>query len=239
MSGFVFSVAKKIAVKPVVAVLEASDPVIVKMGKLTTNLPDKGRAAAVSKLRRPASSTKQMRRSGCNSHREKSIQSMMRRIRTRLLLAVCLVAGALSPGRSTWAEESQVWVEKASEGFVSLAYGPLDPAKVPLLLLSCFDAMGIAVLDLHITIDGVKPGEALTIALAAGEAKAQVEGEAAFDDASSMIFAEASDIAVKPVLEVLRQPGPLAVTVGQTNATLPDQGRADAVAKFSQDCQID
>jgi hypothetical protein len=32
MSGFVFGVAKKIAVKPVVAVLEASDPVIVKMG---------------------------------------------------------------------------------------------------------------------------------------------------------------------------------------------------------------
>jgi hypothetical protein len=164
---------------------------------------------------------------------------MMRRIRTRLLLAVCLVAGALSPRSSARAEVSQVWVEKASEGFVSLAYGPLDPAKVPLLLLSCFDAMGIAVLDLHTAIDGVKPGEALTIALAAGEAKAQVEGEAAFDDASSMIFAEASDIAVKPVLEVLRQPGPLAVTVGQTNATLSDQGRADAVAKFSQDCRID
>ena len=132
-----------------------------------------------------------------------------------------------------------MWIEKASEGFVSLGYGPLDPAKTPTLLLSCFDAMAIAVLDLHIPIDGAKSGEALTIALSAGEAKANVEGEAALDEASGMIFAEASDIAVKPVLEVFRQPGPVAVTVGQTNATLSDQGRADAVDKFSKDCQID
>jgi hypothetical protein len=44
---------------------------------------------------------------------------------------------------------------------------------------------------------------------------------------------------VKPVLEVFRQPGPVMVTVGSTNATLSDQGRADAVDKFSKDCQID
>ena len=161
----------------------------------------------------------------------------MSRMRARLSLVVCLTAlVSASPAR---AEESQVWIEKASDGFVSLAYGPLDPAKTPTLLLSCFDAMGIAVLDLHIPIDGAKPGEAITIALSAGEAKTQVEGEAALDEVSSMIFAEASDIAVKPVLEVFRQPGPVAITVGPTNATLSDQGRADAVDKFSKDCQID
>jgi hypothetical protein len=162
---------------------------------------------------------------------------MMSRMRARLSLVVCLTAlVSASPAR---AEESQVWIEKASDGFVSLAYGPLDPAKTPTLLLSCFDAMGIAVLDLHIPIDGAKPGEAITIALSAGAAKTQVEGEAALDEVSSMIFAEASDIAVKPVLEVFRQPGPVAITVGPTNATLSDQGRADAVDKFSKDCQID
>ena len=158
-------------------------------------------------------------------------------MRARLSLVVCLTAlVSASPAR---AEESQVWIEKASDGFVSLAYGPLDPAKTPTLLLSCFDAMGIAVLDLHISIDGAKPGAAITIALSAGDAKTQVEGEAALDEVSSMIFAEASDIAVKPVLEVFRQPGPVAITVGPTNATLSDQGRADAVDKFSKDCQID
>ena len=164
---------------------------------------------------------------------------MMSRIQARLLLAACLAAGGLPLASAARAEESLVWLERASEGFVSLAYGPLDPAKSPLLLLSCFDGMGIAVLDLHIAIDGAKPGEALTIALSAGGAKSQVEGEAALDDANGIIFAEASDIEVKPVLEVLRQAGPVAVTIGQTSATLSDQGRADAVGKFSQDCQID
>jgi hypothetical protein len=162
---------------------------------------------------------------------------MMSRSQARLFLAVCLTA--LAPASQARAEESQVWIEKASEGFVSLAYGPLDPAKTPTLLLSCFDAMGIAVLDLHVPIDGAKPGEAITIALSAGETKAQVAGEAAFDEVSNMIFAEASDVAVKPVLEVFRQPGPVMVTVGSTNATLSDQGRADAVDKFSKDCQLD
>jgi hypothetical protein len=163
---------------------------------------------------------------------------MMSRNQARLLLAVCMAAGALPPLSSARAE-TLVWVEKASEGFISLAYGPLDPAKVPLFLLSCFDAMGIAVLDVHTEIDGVKPGEALTIELSAGDAKSQIEGEAALDEANGMIFAEASDIAVKPVLEVLRQAGPVTVTIGKTSATLSDQGRADGVGKFSQDCQID
>jgi hypothetical protein len=163
---------------------------------------------------------------------------MMSRNQARLLLAVCLAAASL-PASSSRAEESLVWVEKASEGFISLAYGPLDPAKVPLFLLSCFDAMGIAVLDIHAQIDGVKLGEALTIELAAGGAKAKLEGEAALDEANNTIFAEASDIAVKPVLEVLRQVGPVTVTAGKTTATLSDQGRADGVEKFSKDCKID
>jgi hypothetical protein len=164
---------------------------------------------------------------------------MMSRNQARLLLAVCLAVGASAPVGAARAQETLVWVEKASEGFISLAYGPLDPAKVPLFLLSCFDAMGIAVLDVHTQIDGIKPGEALTIELAAGEAKAKLEGEAALDEANGMIFAEASDIAVKPVLEVLRQAGPATVTIGTASATLSDQGRADGVDKFSRDCQID
>ncbi len=164
---------------------------------------------------------------------------MMSRSRARLLLGVCLVVGALASGSFTRAEESLVWIEKASEGFISLAYGSLDPAKPPLFLLSCFNGMSIAVLDVHTEIDGARPGEPITLELSAGEAKLPVKGEAARDDASGMTFAEASDIAVKPVLEVLRQSGPLTVTIGQTSATLSDHGRADAVQTFSKDCEID
>ncbi|MGH6831733.1 MAG: hypothetical protein ACRECM_01720 [Methyloceanibacter sp.] len=164
---------------------------------------------------------------------------MMIRISARLLPAVCLLLGALPPGSFARAEEQLVWTEKASAGFVSLAYGALDPAKAPLFLLSCFNAMSIAVLDVRTEMAEAKPGAALTIELSAGDAKSPVEGEAARDDSSGVTFGEASDIAVKPVLDVLRQSGPLTVTIGEASAALSDQGRAEAVEKFSGDCKLD
>jgi hypothetical protein len=159
--------------------------------------------------------------------------------KTRLLLAVCLLAGALQLVATARAQDTMVWFEKASEGFVTLAYGPLDPAKPPLLLLSCFDAMGIAVLDVRAGIEGKKPGEPLIIELSAGDTKVAVKGEAALDDTTGQIFAEASELEVKPVLAVFRQSGPVMLKVGEASETLSDQGRADGVEKFSQDCQID
>jgi hypothetical protein len=157
------------------------------------------------------------------------------RARVPLALAACVLAAQASSAR---AEENLIWTAKASEGLNALSYAPLDPAKAPLFLLSCFDAMGIAVLDLRQEVAGAKPGDALTIALSVGEAKAEVKGEAARDDAGT-IFAEASDIAVKPVLEVLRQAGPATVTAGGASVSLSDTGRAQAVERFTKDCPLD
>src|SRR5262245_16087379 len=157
-------------------------------------------------------------------------------VRVPVVLAAWLLAAAqVSSAR---AEDNLIWTDKASEGLISLSYAPLDPAKPPLFLLSCFDAMGIAVLDLRQEIAGVKPGDGLTVALSAGDAKAEVKGEAAKDDAGTT-FAEASDIAVKPVLEVLRQAGPVTVTAGSASASLSDRGRAQAVERFSKDCPLE
>ncbi len=50
MSGFIFGVAKAIAVEPVFAVLKAPGPAIAKMGKVTANLPGPGRAAAIAQF---------------------------------------------------------------------------------------------------------------------------------------------------------------------------------------------
>ena len=50
MSGFVFGVVKKFAVKPVVAVLGGAGPTLVKMGKNELTLPDKGRADELAKF---------------------------------------------------------------------------------------------------------------------------------------------------------------------------------------------
>ena len=162
---------------------------------------------------------------------------MTRRFFARLLLVACLFPA--TPGGFAHAEETLIWTGRGSDGFVSLSYGPLDPAKTPLFLLSCFDAMEIAVLNLRQDIEGAKQGEPLTMALSAGAATAEMKGEVVRDKSTGTIFAEASDIAVKPVLEVLRQEGPVTVNTGKTNASLSDRGRAQAVELFSDACPLE
>jgi len=158
----------------------------------------------------------------------------MTRIPVRSLFAAALLF--IATGH---AQESQVWTEKSDEGRASLAYGPLDPAKTPLFLLTCFNNMDVAVLEIFVVIEGTRPGQPLTIELSAGSAKLPLKGEVSVDDATSSMFAEANEVKVKPVLEVLRAPGPLTINLGLTNKTLSDQGRADAVEKFDQACKLD
>ena len=162
----------------------------------------------------------------------------MTRIPVRSLIVAALLFMALPQG-AEHAQESVVWTEKSDEGRASLAYGPLDPAKTPLFLLTCFNNMDVAVLEIFVVIDGTRPGQPLTIELSAGSAKLPLKGEISVDDATSSMFAEANEVKVKPVLEVLRAPGPLTINLGLTNKTLSDQGRADAVEKFDQACKLD
>ncbi len=164
---------------------------------------------------------------------------MMVQSQVSLFLALTLTTVALPVAGSARTEDELIWTEHSSDNLTSLAYGSLDPATNPLFVLSCFNGMSIAVLDVHHEVTGTKPGEPLTIELSAGAAQSPVKGEAALDEASGVTFAEASDIAVKPVLAVLRVEGPLTVTLGETRATLSDKGRAEAVAQFSKDCQLE
>ena len=99
--------------------------------------------------------------------------------------------------------------------------------------------MEIAVLDIFGAIEGTAPGQKLTVELSAGGAQLSLEGEASADDKTGSMFAEASDIAVKPVLAVLRAPGPLTIKMASTTTTLSDAGRADAVEAFGKACQLD
>jgi len=163
----------------------------------------------------------------------------MTRVPVCLLIAASLLFVALPQGGSPRAEESLVWTEKSDEGQVSLAYGPLDQAKTPLFFLTCFNNMNVAVLEIFWAIEGTRPGQPLTIMLSAANAKVPLKGEVSVDDATSSMFAEASDLKVKPVLEVLRASGPLTVNLGLTDKTLSDQGRADAVEKFAEACKLD
>jgi hypothetical protein len=159
--------------------------------------------------------------------------------KARVIVTLALFAAAAPLASFASAAETLIWVERSNGGLTTLAYGPLDPAISPLFLLSCFSGMGIVVLDVHKEVVGVATGKPLTIELSSTTAKAPVEGEVAQDESSGTTFGEASDIKVKPLLEVLRDPGSLTLKMGETIATLTDRGRADAVSQFSQNCTID
>jgi hypothetical protein len=135
-------------------------------------------------------------------------------------------------------EKVYVWADRSSGGLISLAYGPSNPAENPLFLLSCFNEMDVAVLDVHREVDGGSPGQPLTIEVASKQRQAPVKGEVAKNDATGTTFGEAAGIEVTPLLEVLREQGPLTLTMGRTSATLPDEGRAEAVSRFSQGCKV-
>jgi hypothetical protein len=154
----------------------------------------------------------------------------------RVLLAAALVAASLSS--VALAKDTSVWTNKESGSFVSLTYGPLDPAKTPLFMLSCFNGMGIAVLNVHSDLPDTKPGTGITIDLTSGELALPVEAEAVRDPASGDTLSEAGDIEIKPILNLLRGKSPVTIKVGGTNSKLSDHGRAEAVEKFTEACEL-
>jgi hypothetical protein len=150
-----------------------------------------------------------------------------------LLLLSLLAAVPLATARA----DSIVWTERNNGDLTTLAYGPLDPAKAPIFLLSCFNEMEIAVLNVHHEIDG-KEGDAITIELSSAKAQAPVAAEIAKNRETGNTYGEASDIKVKPILKVLRDPGPITLTIGKMEVTLSEAGREQAAADFAKACKL-
>lgn len=156
---------------------------------------------------------------------------------SRFFLAATLLAAFL-PG-ATLAQTTSVWNAKSNGSFVTLTYGPVSADTAPSFMLSCFNGMGIAVLDVRPGLNDIKPGTPLTIELAGGGQTATIEGEATHDDESGTTFAESSDAKVKPILDVLRASGPVVLKAGTASIELPDTGRGDAIERFANDCTLD
>jgi hypothetical protein len=158
--------------------------------------------------------------------------------RARPALAVAAFVAILPLASVGSPEEATMWTETSNGSLTTLSYGPLDPAKSPLFALSCFSDMSIVVLDVHKEIPGSKPGDPLTIELSSVKAQSPVKGEVGKNETTGTTFGEASDVNVKPMLEVLRDPGPLTIKMGEASATLSDQGRAESVTKFIENCKL-
>jgi hypothetical protein len=152
--------------------------------------------------------------------------------------ALALAMAILSLASSANCDQAMIWRETESGGLTTLAYGPLDPTATPLFALSCFSGMNIAVLDVHKEIPGAERGDAITIEISSAKAQAPVKAEVEKNETTGTTFGEASDIDIKPVLQVLRDPGPVTVKMGEATVTVPEQGRAEAVAKFVESCKL-
>jgi len=66
-----------------------------------------------------------------------------------------------------------------------------------------------------------------------------VAGETAAEDGTDIIYAEAGDIAVTPILKILKEKGTVTMKSGAIAVDLSAEGRAEAVADFAKDCSLD
>ena len=164
---------------------------------------------------------------------------MTARCRAHPLLAMALALAIFPLADAGKSEEAMMWIEKSSGDLTALAYGPLNPTAGPLFVLSCFSDMNIVVLDVHKEVPGAKRGDPVTIEVSSAKAQAPVQAEVESNEATGTTFGEASDINVKPVLQVLRDPGAVTVKLGEASAVLSDQGRAQAVAEFVENCKLE
>lgn len=160
----------------------------------------------------------------------------------KLRLPVFLLATALfastQPGPAP-AQGADIWRAKSSGSFVTLRYGPLNERENPVFLLSCLNGVGIAVLSVYLDFPEQETGEAITIEFSADGQTTPVAGETASEDGTGVIYGEAGDIAVKPILKILNEKGPVSMRSGANGMELSTAGRAEAVAKFSKDCSLD
>jgi len=159
---------------------------------------------------------------------------------TRFWLPVLLVAAFLAgmaPG--AFAQGTNVWNAKTSGSFVTLRYGPIDEREKPVFLLSCLNGVNIAVLSIYMDFPERQPGDAITVKLTAGDQSTTVAGETAQEDGTGVIYGEAGDIAVKPILKVLSEKGTVSMTSGEIGQYLSEEGRAAAAAQFAKDCKLD
>ncbi len=155
-----------------------------------------------------------------------------------ICLSLALLASTIGlPFSSAYA--ANVWRAKMSGSFVTLRYGPLDEREKAPFLLSCLNGVGIAVLSVHMDFPEQQTGEALTIDFIAGDRTVPVAGETAAEDGTGIIYGEAGDIAVTPILEVLRTDGPVTMKSGANAVELSPLGRAEPVAEFDKNCSLD
>jgi hypothetical protein len=165
-------------------------------------------------------------------HRNRTLRGPVTK-RLLILLAAFVLASTEASAATN------IWQAKSSGSFVTLRYGPLIDREHPRFLLSCLNSVKIAVLSVYMDFPERETGAAITVTFSAGGQSTTVAGETAAEDGTGVIYGEAGDIAVAPILKVLREKGSVSMKSGAIGYDMSDAGRADAVAKFTKDCTLD
>jgi hypothetical protein len=131
------------------------------------------------------------------------------------------------------------WGESDNEDGPSLVLGSTETTEDYVFLLSCDNADQTAEMTVYVDIEGAKVGETVTIELDRDGTEVSIAGKTATDEMSGFVFATASGFPVKPVIAVLDGKGPVMVTTGKTETVLPEEDRAEELAKFAKHCRLD
>jgi hypothetical protein len=157
----------------------------------------------------------------------------------QLYMAAALLAAA-GPVTGLAADRpGNEWSGGELNGDVYIYYGLADgdPTEAPFFLY-CNNEKNRATFTFH-QEEGTKVGEPPSVELAAGPAKASLTGIVSPPDEDGHTFFETIVDGVKPVVAVLQASGALTVKIGETSATLPEQGRAAVVNKFAKACKVE
>jgi hypothetical protein len=132
-----------------------------------------------------------------------------------------------------------VWMGQVTEGNALFAYGAKDSPGDMLFWIECSPKKKTTEMTLSKDIPGAKVGDPVNLELAGGPSNVALKSKVTTDEMSGFHYAVAKSFKVKPVLELFKAKDTVTARAGKIASTLPDTGRAEALAKFAKGCTLD
>lgn len=153
----------------------------------------------------------------------------------RKLIGLALLGGAMLAGPAS-AKDTAVWNSFVDDQAASLNFSTPESDDVRFVLY-CEHATKKVSVTVNRELKGVKEKAPLTVDLSVSAAKVSLKGVAVTNENDGFIYGEANDIAVAPVVDVLRTAGTLNVRIAGKSFTFPDKDRAKNLKVFEGGCK--
>jgi hypothetical protein len=154
----------------------------------------------------------------------------------RKFIGLALLGSAALAGPAS-AKDTAVWSSFVDEQAASLNFSTPESDDVRFVLY-CEHATKKVSVTVNRELKGVKEKAPLIVDLSVGAAKVSLKGIAAVNENDGYVYGEANDIAVAPVVDVMRASGPLNVKLAGKSFTFPEKGRAKNLKVFEDGCKV-